>query len=630
MPARIASVLSDPRFRLAAARAGITPEMAAPAAEEIATLEDLEVERPAPAFEVPPELEAVVLLENRPALLIRKNRFEVPSAEAWAETLSAHRALIEARLPSVGRIEVDDGGGYWHAGTGWVIADRIIVTNRHVAQIFAGKQGAGGAFRVNFTGAPYRARIDFREEYQEADPFEVAVEEVLFLQEDDRLLPDIALLRLASHDGLPDPIPVLETPPGRDADIAVIGYPAYDPRYGLPAIEAARAIFGTVYDVKRLSPGRVMGEGGTSWFFSHDATTLGGNSGSVVLDVATGFAVGLHFSGSFREVNYAVRAAALLDAAAAHSVPVLVRRALPPAPVPAEAALEGFEEAEEEAPIASYAARGGYRADFLGDGLDAPPPLVTGAHAAEVLTFADPATGETTDTLKYTHFSVVMNAARRLCFYSAVNIDGASAVALPGKRPRWRFDPRIPRALQIKDECYGDERDGKFSRGHMTRREDPNWGGEAELANWDTFHAPNATPQIQPFNAGVWNNLEDYALQNAKQDRMRISVFTGPIFTEDDPKFFGVETPVRFWKVIAFVHDGTGRLCVTGYTMSQEGQLPGQEFVFGRFDTYQTALAEIEGLTGLSFGPLTALDPMGVVEEAAPMPLRALEDIRFV
>jgi len=115
MPARIASVLSDPRFRFAAERAGLAPAMTQPA-EELAPLEG-PPEEIAPVFEVPPELEAVVLLENRPSLLIRKNRFELPDAGAWAQTLSAHRALIEARLPSVGRIEVDDGGGYWHAGT---------------------------------------------------------------------------------------------------------------------------------------------------------------------------------------------------------------------------------------------------------------------------------------------------------------------------------------------------------------------------------------------------------------------------------------------------------------------------------------------------------------------------------
>ena len=41
----------------------------------------------------------------------------------------------------------------------------------------------------------------------------------------------------------------------------------------------------------------------------HDCSTLGGNSGSVLLDLATGEAVGLHFAGRFLEANYAVPAA---------------------------------------------------------------------------------------------------------------------------------------------------------------------------------------------------------------------------------------------------------------------------------------------------------------------------------
>ncbi len=619
MPRRIESLLADPRFR----REVAANEIAPPAA-----LADIFMG--APAFDVqppdrpmrPPVLEAVVLLHGRPSLLIRKDRFELPNSGVWADVLSAHRDLIEARLPAVGRIEVDDGAGYRHSGTGWVIAEGVIATNRHVAEIFARKRGDGGDFLMTFLGTPYRARIDFREEYEETEHFEVPIEEVIFLEDADRALPDIALLRLAKHGGLPAPIPLLQTPPRSRADVAVIGYPAFDPRYGLSAEEAARAVFGAVYDVKRLSPGSLVGEDGASWFFAHDATTLGGNSGSVVLDVETGYAVGMHFSGSFLESNYAVRATVLLDQAAGHAVSVVKREKLPPVQVVGP-------EVVEEAPPESYTDREGYREDFLGDGLCAPLPVVNEEQQAAVLRFTDPVTGEPTDTLKYTHFSVVMNAPRRMCIYSAVNIDGKAAISVKGRRPGWRLDSRIPTESQIIKECYGLESDGKFSRGHMTRREDPNWGDDALKANADTFHAPNATPQIQPFNAGIWNTLEDYALEHARQDDMRICVFTGPLFTEDDPEYFGVRVPIRFWKVIAFVHDETGALCATGYTMSQQDFLPGEEFVFGRFQTYQTPLAEIEALAGVSFGPLTALDPMRIVEEAPPAPLRSMEEIRF-
>ena len=43
----------------------------------------------------------------------------------------------------------------------------------------------------------------------------------------------------------------------------------------------------------------------------HDCSTPGGNSGSVVLDLATGDALGIHFAGRFLEANYAVPAAVI-------------------------------------------------------------------------------------------------------------------------------------------------------------------------------------------------------------------------------------------------------------------------------------------------------------------------------
>jgi hypothetical protein len=51
--------------------------------------------------------------------------------------------------------------------------------------------------------------------------------------------------------------------------------------------------------------------------------------------------------------------------------------------------------------------------------------------------------------------------------------------------------------------------------------------------------------------------------------------------------------------------------------------------VYGKYETYQTSLKEIEGLSGLSFGALTALDPLRVVDEAPPVPITSFDQIRF-
>jgi hypothetical protein len=82
----------------------------------------------------------------------------------------------------------------------------------------------------------------------------------------------------------------------------------------------------------------------------------------------------------------------------------------------------------------------------------------------------------------------------------------------------------------------------------MTRREDPGWGSPAtaKRGNEDSMHVTNTTPQMQAFNAPIWLALEDYALQHAREDEMKISVFTGPYFADDDPEMYRVRIPLTF------------------------------------------------------------------------------------
>jgi len=120
---------------------------------------------------------------------------------------------------------------------------------------------------------------------------------------------------------------------------------------------------------------------------------------------------------------------------------------------------------------------------------------------------------------------------------------------------------------------------------------------------------------------------------------MRISVFTGPYIAAKDPEMYGVRIPLAFWKIIAFIHDETGRLCATGYEMNQESTLqPEEEFVFGAFTSPQLNIAtqvsirSIEARSGISFGKLSRFDPLGGEEEsvAGGASLMMFEQIRFV
>jgi endonuclease G len=93
---------------------------------------------------------------------------------------------------------------------------------------------------------------------------------------------------------------------------------------------------------------------------------------------------------------------------------------------------------------------------------------------------------------------------------------------------------------------------------------------------------------------------------------------------------------VSFWKIIAFIHDRTGKLCATGYEMSQEANLEQREFVFVNYQSpqlnlsTQVSIASIEQKAGIHFGGLAGWDPL---DQEAPggsaMPLLRFEQIRF-
>ena len=133
----------------------------------------------------------------------------------------------------------------------------------------------------------------------------------------------------------------------------------------------------------------------------------------------------------------------------------------------------------------------------------------------------------------------------------------------------------------------------------------------------DTFFFTNCSPQHRQLNQRTWFSLEDYVLGNAGTHDLKVSVFTGPVMSEIDRTYRGVQIPAEFWKVVAILNSFTGQLSATAYLLSQAEQLDDLEFVFGEFRTYQVTVSEIEGKTGLSFGDLSTYDPMDKAEGLA-------------
>lgn len=282
-----------------------------------------------------------------------------------------------------------------------------------------------------------------------------------------------------------------------------------------------------------------------------------------------------------------------------------------------------------------YTTRRGFDPAFLGKtvALATPLPALSAKLKADAAKLTAAPSTANPHELKYHHFSVVMNARRRLAFFTAVNIDGVAWRSIKREDDRWILDPRIPKTAQAGEDLYSSN---PLDRGHLVRRLDPAWGASLALAktgNDDTFHFTNCAPQHADFNQNqsTWAGLEDYVLQNADRENLRVTVFTGPVFAASDETYRSIQLPRQFWKVVVMVKKK--KLHATAYLLSQAKLIQGlveADFSYGAYKTFQVPVSKIAKLTALSFGKLPLADPLNKATESnAARELTDLSDVRL-
>jgi hypothetical protein len=253
---------------------------------------------------------------GRPALLVKENRIVPVDPEADVsrevlERLQQSTPVLESVIPLVGRIDVTNhAGGLDYVGTGWLVEADMVVTNRHVAELVAQWDGRQYMFRPGRFGDPISVSIDYRHELGVDASSPAEVSSVLWIESDSRAA-DIAMLRVARRtDGTHrQKIDLADSDVLPNTAVAVIGYPARSPDVLIPDQAWMERVYGGHYDVKRVAPG-LIGTNRRGWQ-THDCTTLGGNSGSVVVDMQSGRAVALHFAGLYMIENYCIPASTL-------------------------------------------------------------------------------------------------------------------------------------------------------------------------------------------------------------------------------------------------------------------------------------------------------------------------------
>ena len=555
--------------------------------------------------------EAIILPNERPVVDVVNGTYATPPAPFEHLGKKAARTRIQAALPAIGRIELPDHPSLPYGGTGFVVGDGLLMTNRHVAELFA--KGLGREALSFIQGQS--AAVDFLRERDRPDSLLFGIRKVVMVHP----YWDMALLEVEGLKSV-TPLSLSTAPPGDldRRDVVVVGYPALDPRN---AVDVQNTIFAGVFNVKRLQPGQLRDVESINSFghpvaaVTHDSSTLGGNSGSAVVDVKTGEVVGVHFAGVYLGANYAVpthelaldrrvvdagvnfdgeiagdaatpwesfwaeadpetpagaTATATVDRSIAGSLPIEITIQIRSA---AEARVEGLVEPFHEEDLSN---RKGYDERFLG--VRVPMPKVIDRKIVSKLDSG-------AYRLPYEHFSVVMHRTRRLALFTASNVDADPAkkkpepgrdysrAALTGlvhsdDREKWFTDPRIPATHQLPNSFFDADR-ASFDKGHIVRREDVAWGksyDELRRANGDTYHVTNCSPQIESFNRagsdGLWGELENLVLKQAKTEKY--ALFAGPVFRKNDRLFVGVDDvgptkvpiPRQFWKIVVARTEG--------------------------------------------------------------------------
>lgn len=263
-----------------------------------------------------------IVREERPVLFVQDdwlNTTEVTlrgeEAKELVDGLGQHRDRLMPLMPLVGRIDVNHFPGLEYVGTGWFVAEDVVVTNRHVASLIAEHDGRRFSFSRGVGGRQMEASLCTAHEFDDLRPdqgriFEIS--DVLYI-EPSSLPNDIAFLKVRRRtDGTSKSyIDIADANVDPNTAVLVVGYPARASKRVIPDQALMKELYRDRFDVKRAAPGFTMGSNdGTT---RHDCTTLGGNSGSVVLDLKSGRAVGLHFAGLYQESNFALPADVLRD-----------------------------------------------------------------------------------------------------------------------------------------------------------------------------------------------------------------------------------------------------------------------------------------------------------------------------
>ncbi len=239
----------------------------------------------------------------RPSIFVINDDFHTPAAPWDFLSQPQYKERLKKVLVAVGQIEIYSKNSRFNVGTGFVVGTNLVMTARHVVESFA--QGLS-SFDVQFDDN-LGPRLRLSHANSDDQSGSVPIKRVVFIHpvydvavlEVDGLHRDQQGIRLASS----------SPPATTDRDVVVVGFPMQS--HWVEAKTQER-FFGGQFAVKRLQPGKLRdycqepGALAKSKSLTHDASTLGCNSGAAVMDLGTGEVIGLQFATVYLDKSFAV------------------------------------------------------------------------------------------------------------------------------------------------------------------------------------------------------------------------------------------------------------------------------------------------------------------------------------
>ena len=242
-----------------------------------------------------------MLGEGRPALLIQEWRAEAP--ETWRPLLTSHEKRLDLAARSVGKLLTDTKDGSW-SGTAFLVGDRLALTASFAVQHLVDGTGARAIIRPGV-----QAAVDFSEAV--GLPPGGAIARVMAV----KFIHPFFHLALLELERVPEGVGAMDLAAQIPSElsgraVAVLAFAGPSLAADGTSDEARESLYRQRWGRLFLQPGKALQVGqipGSPGLpaLVHDCTTTVGSAGAPVLDLGTGYVIGVHTHAKWLEGGFA-------------------------------------------------------------------------------------------------------------------------------------------------------------------------------------------------------------------------------------------------------------------------------------------------------------------------------------